>query len=138
MDRARFEYLLDAYGADFDRWPSEERAAAIVFAQDHAETAGPLLAGAHALDATLNLARSQVSPSAALSARILEAARRASSEGRAPNFSRAGWALAACTLLGVIIGYGGGALAAPSADQDEYFAAAFEAPPAINDAGDPG
>ena len=50
----------------------------------------------------------------------------------------AGWALAACALLGVVIGYSGGALAAPAADQDEYFAAAFAAPAPMMDSGDPG
>jgi hypothetical protein len=130
--------LLDAYGADFERWPRDERAAGLAFAQDKSEAAAPLLGAAQALDAKLNWARSQVAPSAALSARILAAAPRASSAKRAPNLAPAGWALAACALLGVLIGYGGGALAAPAADQDEYFAAAFEAPPAIIDAGDPG
>ncbi len=136
MDRTRFEYLLNAYGADFERWPSHERAAGLAFARDNSEAAAPLLDAARALDAKLDRARAQVPPSAALSARILTVAPRALK--RAPNLAPAGWALAACALLGVIIGYGGGALAAPAADQDEYFAAAFEAPPAIIDAGDPG
>lgn len=136
MDRTRFEYLLDAYGADFERWPSDERAAGLAFARDNSEAAAPLLNAARALDAKLDWARAQVPPSAALVARILIAAPRALE--RAPNLAPAGWALAACALLGVVIGYGGGALAAPAADQDEYFAAAFEAPPAIIDAGDPG
>jgi len=138
MDRARFEYLLDAYGADFRRWPPDERAAAEAFARDNAEALALLLDGAHSLDANLNLSSGAPPPSADLINRIVAAAPRARAAPTRTNFAPAGWALAACTLLGVLIGYGGGALAAPSADQDDYFAAAFEAPPAINDTGDPG
>lgn len=138
MDRARFEYLLDAYGADFRRWPLDEREAAQVFAQANADTVAPLLSAARALDTKLNWANDTPATSAALINRVVAAAPRARVTPKRTNFAPAGWALAACTLLGVLIGYGGGALAAPSADQDDYFAAAFEAPPAINDAGDPG
>jgi len=136
MDRARFEYLLDAYGADFRRWPLDERASAEAFARENAEALSALLNAAHALDAKLNLAGVAQAPSAGLSDRILAAAPRARVMPKRTNFAPAGWALAACTLLGVLIGYGGGALAAPSADQDDYFTAAFEAPPAVTDAGD--
>jgi hypothetical protein len=138
MNRTRFEYLLDAYGADLTRWPQDERAAAERFARENAEVLAPLLQAAHALDAKLSLAAAVQAPSIGLSDRILAAAPRAVARPQRTNFAPAGWALAACTLLGVILGYGGGALAAPSADQDDYFAAAFEAPPAITDAGDPG
>jgi hypothetical protein len=136
MDRARFEYLLDAYGADFRRWPPDERAEAERFVRENAEALAPLLEAAHVLDATLDLAGMVQAPSASLSDRILAAAPRARSTPQRTNFAPAGWALAACTLLGVLIGYGGGALAATSADQDDYFTAAFEAPPAVTDAGD--
>jgi hypothetical protein len=137
MDRARFEYLLDAYGADFRRWPQDERAAAERFAREHAQDLAAPLNEARGLDQSLDLAGGSATPNDALSGRILAAAPRARRRAaRRPTFAPAGWALAACTLLGVLIGYGGGALAAPSADQDDYFAAAFEAPPAISDAGD--
>jgi hypothetical protein len=135
MDRVRFEYLLDAYGADFRRWPPDEHAAAEAFAREHSEALAPMLEAARALDVSLDLAGAAQTPSAALSDRILAAAPRATSS-RQTNFAPAGWALAACTLLGVLIGYGGGAFAAPSTDQDDYFTAAFEAPPAVSDAGD--
>jgi hypothetical protein len=138
MDRARFEYLLDAYGADFRRWPPDEREAAQAFARDNAEAIAPSLEAARTFDTTLDLADAPQAPSAELSARILAAAPRARPTAPRTNFAPAGWALAACTLLGVLIGYGGGALAAPSSDQDDYFAAAFAAPPAVDDAGDPG
>ena len=35
MDRARFEALLAAYGADVSRWPEGERAEAAVFSASH-------------------------------------------------------------------------------------------------------
>jgi hypothetical protein len=136
MDRARFEYLLDAYGADFRRWPLDERVAAEGFARENAEALAPLLKVAQALDAKLSLVGVTQAPSVGLSDRILAGAPRARVTAQRTNFTPAGWALAACTLLGVLIGYGGGALAAPSADQDDYFTAAFEAPPAVIDAGD--
>jgi hypothetical protein len=138
MDRARFEHLLDAYGADFRRWPPDERDAAQVFARDNAEALAPLLRDARTLDAKLDLTRSAPAPSVGLASHIIAASPRPRAAPKRANLAPAGWALAACTLLGVLIGYGGGALAAPSADQDDYFAAAFEAPPAINDTGDPG
>lgn len=139
MDRARFEYLLDAYGADFRRWPPAERDAAQAFARDNAAALAPLLEAARALDASLDLAGGASAPSADLVGRVMAAAPRLRVAPKRMNFAPAGWALAACTLLGVLIGYGGGALAPPAADQDDYFTAAFEAPPpAINDAGDPG
>jgi hypothetical protein len=137
MDRARFEYLLEAYGANFGRWPLDERAAAEAFAREHDLELASLLGEARALDQALDFARPSATPSEMLSRRILAAAPQARPAPRRQSFAPAGWALAACTLLGVLIGYGGGALA-PSADQDDYFAAAFAAPLAISDAGDPG
>ena len=138
MDRARFEYLLDAYGADFRRWPPQERDAAVAFARANVEALAPLLNAARTLDAKLNWATDAPPASSDLINRIMAAASRARPAPPRKFAPAAGWALAACTLLGVLIGYGGGALAAPSADQDDYFTAAFEAPPAINDTGDPG
>ncbi|MFZ2030185.1 MAG: hypothetical protein WAU68_07755 [Vitreimonas sp.] len=138
MDRARFEYLLDAYGAEFRRWPQDERATGEAFAHDNADALAPLLNAAYALDAKLNWASAAPAASADLINRLVAAAPRARLAPKQTSFAPAGWALAACTLLGVLIGYSGGALAAPSADQDDYFAAAFEAPPVINDIGDPG
>ena len=135
MDRNRFEYLLEAYGADFARWPAAERALAEAYARAHANEIEALLGAARWLDDALDADKVSLQPSAGLSARILAAAPGAAPLRRA-KAAGAGWALAACTLLGVLIGYGGGALAATSADQDDYFAAAFEAPAPIGDVGD--
>ncbi|MBN8606768.1 MAG: hypothetical protein J0L81_07610 [Caulobacterales bacterium] len=125
MDRMRFETLLEAYGADFSRWPAEERGAAESFAARNAEV-GEALAEARALDAALEAARA-VSDTSALAARILACA----PSGAAPvGFDRrALMALAACALFGVVLGFGGGLLAPlPPMEDDEYFAMAFEAP----------
>lgn len=122
MDRERFEVLLDAYGADFRRWPADARAAGEAFAAANADAAG-LWREAQALDRALNLA-ADAPDTGALASRILATAPR----GRAGFDARAALALAACAVFGVVLGYGGGMLA-PLADQDDgYFAATFEAP----------
>lgn len=124
MDRERFAYLLDAYGADFRRWPAQVRAQAAAFAAQDAETAA-LIGEARKLDAVLDGARDEAGPSADLAARILAAAPRA----QRPAFDRrAMLALAACAVFGVLIGYGGGLLAPAPAEDDSYFSMAFEAP----------
>ena len=132
MDRERFEQLLDAYGADFRRWPAETRAGAATFAAQDAEAAA-LVAEARKLDAVLNVAREVNAPSAELSERILAFAPRV----QRPAFDRrAMFALAACAVFGVVLGYGGGLLApAPLDDDDTYFSMAFEAPAAFEDEG---
>lgn len=72
LDRARFDVLLDAYGADPERWPEAERAAAMALLQRDPE-ARALRAQAARLDGLLALAE-PVEPSPALVARILAAA----------------------------------------------------------------
>lgn len=130
MDRERFEVLLDAYGADFRRWPADARAAGEAFAAQDA-AAGALLREAQALDRALDLAAGAPDTSA-LASRILAATPRK----RVAVDTRAALALAACAVFGVVMGYGGGMLA-PLADQDDgYFTAAFEAP--FGDDGDEG
>lgn len=130
MDRERFEVLLDAYGADFRRWPTDKRAAGEAFAAQDAGASG-LLREAQALDRALKLA-ADAPDTSALASRILAAAPRR----RAAFDTRAALALAACAVFGIVLGYGGGMLA-PLADQDDgYFTAAFEAP--FDDDGDEG
>jgi len=122
MDRQRFEVLLDAYGADFARWPAEERDSGAAFAAAHAGVLAAALAEARALDAALRLAQENAPDVALLERRILAKAPRADGIDR-----RAGWALAACVLLGIVLGYGAG-LSAPVADGDHYLELALEAP----------
>jgi hypothetical protein len=131
MDRERFAELLDAYGADFRRWPAGTRAAVAVFAAENAEVAA-LIAEARKLDAMLDVAREDATPSPDLAASILAFAPRIVR----PAFDRrAMFALAACAVFGVFIGYGGGMLAPPPVEDDTYFSMAFEAPSAFEDEG---
>ena len=136
MDRTRFEHLLAAYGASFARWPEAERGAGEAYARAHADDLAVLLAEARSLDEALDARKVSAAPSTALAARVLAAAPKAADARRA-SFAPAGWALAACAVLGVILGYGAGALAQPS-DDGSYFSAAFEPPPESPPPGDQG
>ena len=118
MDRARFEAIIAAYGAEPRRWPEAERAAAEQF---YAENRGDL-GEAMALDAALDGARQSYDP-ALLAARIVKQ-QRASRGAPAPG---ARWALAACALAGVAIGFGAGAAAATD-EPGQILGAALEAP----------
>ncbi len=131
MDRERFVELLDAFGADFRRWPAETRAPAAAYVAANGEAA-TLIADARQLDLVLDTARVGAEPSPALATRILAQAPRSNR----PAFDRrAVLALAACAVLGVVLGYGGGLLAPMPAEDDAYFATAFEAPFTFEDEG---
>jgi len=122
MERTRFQHLLDAYGADFKRWPAEERGSAAIFASQHAGEAEAMIAHARALDAALEPVR-DVAMTPDLAARILAQA------PAPPAFDRrAVWALAACAVFGVALGYGGGLLAPPADADASYLALTLEAP----------
>ncbi len=54
MTEARFEALLDAYGANPNRWPLSEQAAALAFLRAQAQVAEPAVAEARRLDALLD------------------------------------------------------------------------------------
>jgi hypothetical protein len=69
MDRARFEAIVAAYGADPRRWPEGERAAAEAFGRSD-RAAARLLDAEWALDSLL-LGHRVADPSPALAARIL-------------------------------------------------------------------
>lgn len=123
MDRERFEHLLEAYGADFRRWPAETRADAVAYAAQNADAAAAVTE-AQAMDQVLAAARLEPAPSPDLAARILAQAPRSQR-----GFDRrALLALAACAVFGVVLGYGGGLLAPPPLEDDVYFTMAFEAP----------
>ncbi|WP_338734636.1 hypothetical protein [Asticcacaulis sp. DW145] len=66
----RFEAIVEAYGADPQRWPADERAAALLFRQQHPEIARRVLAEAHTLDNWLSSA-DEVEPSVALQWEVL-------------------------------------------------------------------
>lgn len=123
MDRARFEALLAAYGADMNRWPEGERADAQAFLAAHGAEVNDARQEAREIDAMLGHASGTPSTDA-LAARLVAAAPK-----RAEVFDRrALLALAACAVFGVVLGYGGGLLAPAPLEDDSYFAMAFEAP----------
>lgn len=127
MNRERFEQVLAAYGADSKRWPEAERAALMAFIVANSEAA-TMLAEAQAVDALLDAAREPLAANPQLASRILNAAPR--KIVRVASFdTRARWALAACALLGVIVGYGGGRFApsAPAEDTEAMALAALDA-----------
>lgn len=132
MDRARFDYLLAAYGADFRRWPEGERQAGAEFAAAHAEVV-EAMAEARLLDA--GLAAAEDAPvRLELLARVSATASQAPETRRSLFAARyAGWTLAACALVGVVIGYGGGLLTPPATDVDAFVVAAFDGPAAMPD-----
>ncbi len=134
MNRERFEQLLDAYGADPKRWPSSERAAAEAYAQAHAAEAAVLLREARGLDAAMDAARETVKPDPARVAAILAKAPKPAAG--VPQAAR--WALAACAVLGVTLGYGGGLMAPTAMADDEayYLASAFDTPWTLDEGDD--
>lgn len=131
MNRDRFEHLLEAYGGDFRRWPEAERAAGEAFAAANADTS-VLLAEARTLDAALDDWRDEAPEPELLARRILAKAPKRASGG---GVMRIGWALAACAVFGVVLGYGGGMLAPVADGDDAYFVMAFEAPMAFGEEG---
>lgn len=126
MDRQRFHHLLEAYGANLDRWPAGEREAAAAFAAAHAGEYECAMADARELDMALNSRRGADEPASdLLSARILSAYKRQRGAG-APW--RAAIALAACAVFGVVLGYGGGMLAPVADEEAAQLASVFETP----------
>jgi hypothetical protein len=118
VDRARFDAIIAAYGAEPRRWPAEERAAAEAF---YAGTRIDL-GEAAALDRALDRAQETLDVSL-LSARILKQ-RRALRGEPAPA---ARWALAACALIGIAAGYSMGATAS-AVEPAQILGAAITAP----------
>lgn len=121
MDQTRFEAILAAYGADPERWPEAERAAAIAFATAHQTD----MSEARAVDALLAAAPPVAPPSDLLLARIKRSTRQ--------NLFAPLAALAACAVMGVVFGYGAGLNApAPVANTnnelEQVLSAAFDAP----------
>lgn len=128
MNRDRFVELLAAYGADMNRWPASERAAAEAFAAQSGGSVAAEIAAARALDAALDADAGPARDYALLEARILKSAPRAGGGGTNRG---AIMLLAACAVFGVLLGYGGGRLVPEPvmAETDEdYLAMAFETP----------
>lgn len=116
MNAERLSAILETYGADPKRWPAEERAAAEALLATG--VGAEALAEARALDALL-AEDDAGAPSDLLMARLKRAAPRAVSW-------RAAGALAACAVLGLVLGYGGAMRMAPPDAADAVFGAAFD------------
>jgi hypothetical protein len=114
----RFETLLDAYGAEPERWPSAERAAAVALLQrdPHAQA---LHASALALDSHLEqIEAAELSPR--LRSRVLEIPiRHPRQQGvlHAPRYS--GWRLSLLALVPCVLGFFSGALWLDHSDSGE-------------------
>lgn len=122
MDRSRFEAIVAAYGAEPERWPAAERAAAAAFAQAHPEVAGPLLARERALDRLLDAARQDVP--AGLAGRMMAHAARPAGP-RLPDW--AGMAAAVALVAGLGLGWAGSALTGgQDAAEEALYMAAFD------------
>ena len=114
MALERFETLIDAYGADADLWPDDERDSALALLEQ-SDRAQRLVAEAAELDEILNQAPA-VEPSAALRQRVLDAApdRRRSWLERLDSWTTSLWpfsprwqpalALGAAAAFGIVIG----------------------------------
>lgn len=100
MDETRFAALVEAYGADPARWPETERGAALRFQMANPQVAARLLAPARALDGLL-----AESPQGTVSERLVTAL--LAEAPRAARRPSAVWALAACALLGLALGFAG-------------------------------
>lgn len=127
MTEARMTMLLAAYGADPARWPAEERDDALGWLAAHPE-AFALRDEAGALDAALALDAAEHAPSAALTARVLQAASGATVVAFPARRWNAGAlaALAACAVMGVVIGFSASGVDDDAmADADAAFGAAF-------------
>jgi hypothetical protein len=125
VDKARFDALLEAYGADARRWPEAERAAAKAFAAE----APAQMRAEGALDRALDLDGAPVDAEL-FTARMMRGFPAVAAEA-APARKRGGFAaslvaLAACAVLGIAIGFGAGHVA-PLDAADETLASAFDA-----------
>jgi hypothetical protein len=128
MNQTRFDAIIEAYGADPRRWPEAERADAMAWAQARAET----IRAQEALDRALDLYAAPLDLDR-FAARALDGFsgdRGANVLTRLPLRRSAGplWALAACALLGIALGFGAGRTA-PTDAAYETIAGAFGAAP---------
>jgi hypothetical protein len=116
MTLARLADLLEAYGADPQRWPSAERTPAEALLQSDPRAA-ELQRSARLLDAQLDMFE-VAEPSAHLQARVLEIPIRHTA---APaRFTFAGWRLVALALLPCALGFASGALLSDDAQDDGW------------------
>jgi hypothetical protein len=117
----RLRHLLEAYGADPERWPAEEREAALGLLAVSPEAQAARVEAAR-LDALLGLA-SAAEPSPDLSARILAALpedRRPARARRARIVRRVAAALVPLAAAAALVLWIGGSPEAPTPDPTHY------------------
>ena len=121
MTSLRFIQLLESYGAQPNHWPSEERAAALAFAEKF-EDAKTLLSETQALDVALN-ASIPPAPSDLLRARVLKRAQTQATAPQAARVSRSTLlpfrAIAATLLVGVFVGISSGYLSPQNSEDTQ-------------------
>ena len=120
MNSRRFEEILAAYGADPLRWPDAERDEAL------RHQAGESAAAARALDRALDLNTQAVDVDAFTARAMANFAKPRASVTPLPRRANLApiWALAACAVLGLAIGFGAGSFA-PSDAAYQTVAGAF-------------
>ena len=123
MNEQRYEQLLESYGANTARWPEQERALALAYAQKNAERAAQIRAGSSDLDTLLDSNVHAACGNDLLMARILNAAQDMSQDGLPANDRanytplQARWkSLVATLLLTTGIGFSLGQTATADAD----------------------
>ena len=134
MDEGRMAAILDAYGADPGRWPAAERDAARAWLTAHPDRLVEARAEAQIVDAALARDRRDDAASPALEMRVRAGIPGAGETvtpfrppSRAPRTIGAIAALAACAVLGVVLGFSNAATGEDStADADAAFGAAFD------------
>ncbi|ADU13626.1 hypothetical protein Astex_1963 [Asticcacaulis excentricus CB 48] len=128
----RFEAIVDAYGAEPQRWPQDERAAALLFMQQHPEVARRVLAEARTLDSWLSSA-DEVEPSVALQWEVLARMMPAGLTARPAPFAarprRRRWlaggiGLAAACAAGIVFGVNIGLMTLSEARAEAVLASA--------------
>jgi len=118
MTNERFLQILNAYGANPQRWPSAERAQAEAFAARHGDEWAVALAAEAELDALLGSGEGR--PGELLQRRIV----RSLPQTEVWNW-RAPLAAAAALVIGVMLGFSSGALITPADEVETYYADAF-------------
>lgn len=118
MTNERFLQILNAYGANPQRWPSAERAQAEAFAARHGDEWAAALAVEAELDALLGSGEGR--PGDLLQRRIV----RSLPQVEVWNW-RAPLAAAAALVIGVMLGFSSGALITPADEVETYYADAF-------------
>lgn len=121
MNQQRFEQLLDAYGADPDRWPEAERAAALDWCRDN-PGAQNALDMASELDGLIAPAALSPRPSDMLMARL---ARAVPAPAMFDDWKHVAAAAALALAVGIGGGYFGGAFV-PASESDDFYEIAFD------------